>query len=85
MNAEKTAGLPRLATIEKAAEVFADAGETPGAIRAKIFKAEERTNSRGERIPGNGLAASGAVIRHGRKVLIDLDRYGAWLAGGRTT
>lgn len=72
---------PRLATIERAAEIFADAGETPAAIRARIFKAENRENSRGEKIPGNGLAASGAIIRRGRKVLIDIDRYAAWLAG----
>lgn len=83
MNAEQiaTAGLPRLATIENTAEVFASAGETPAAIRANIFKSADRFNSRGELITGNGLAAAGAIIRRGRKVLIDLDRYGAWLSG----
>jgi len=81
MNAEEMATLPRLATIEVTAQVFSNAGETPAAIRANIFKAAERFNSRGEKIPGNGLDRYGAVIRRGRKVLIDLDRYGAWLAG----
>ncbi len=83
MNSEQsaTAGLPRLATVEKAAEIFADAGETPAAIRANIFRAADRKNSKGEKIHGNGLAKTGAIIRRGRKVLIDLDRYGAWLAG----
>ena len=85
MTAEQIAtaqhGLPRLATIERAAEVFADAGETTGAIRANVFKSADRFNSRGEKINGNGLAAAGAIVRRGRKVLIDLDRYGAWLAG----
>ena len=76
-------GLPRLATVEKTAEVFANAGETPSAIRANIFKAADRFNSRGERIAGNGLAEAGAIVRRGRKILIDLDRYAAWLAGGR--
>ncbi len=76
-----TQALPRLATVCKAAEVFANAGETKAAIRANIFKASDRFNSRGEKIPGNGLAAAGAIVRRGRKVLIDLDRYGAWLAG----
>jgi hypothetical protein len=76
-----TAGLPRLATVEKAAEIFALAGETQAAIRSRIFKAADRFNSRGEKIPGNGLAEAGAIVRRGRKVLIDLDRYGAWLAG----
>ncbi len=74
-------GLPRLATVQKAAEIFADAGETPSAIRANVFKADDRYNSRGDKIPGNGLAATGAIIRRGRKVLIDIDRYGAWLSG----
>lgn len=77
----ETRAFPHLATIEKAAEVFADAGETPGAIRANIFKAADRTNSRGDKIPGNGLERSGAIIRRGRKVLIDIERYAAWLAG----
>ena len=83
MNSEQiaTQGLPRLATVERAAEVFADAGETPAAIRANVFKSADRFNSRGEKIHGNGLAAAGAIVRRGRKVLIDLDRYGAWLAG----
>ena len=70
-----------LRTVDVAATVFADAGKTPSAIRADIFKAEDRLNSRGERIAGNGLAAHGAVIRRGRKVLIDVHRYGNWLAG----
>lgn len=72
---------PNLATVENAAKHFANAGQTPGAIRCNVFKADSRQNSRGETIPGNGLAAHGAVIRRGRRVLIDLDRYGAWLAG----
>ena len=74
-------GLPRLATIEKAAEVFSAAGESQSAIRQNIFKAADRLNSRGEKIPGNGLAAYGAIVRRGRKVLVDLDKYGQWLSG----
>lgn len=72
---------PRLATVANAASYFEDAGLTQSAIRALIFKSEDRFSSRGERIPGNGLAQSGAIIRRGRKVLIDLDRFGAWLSG----
>jgi len=83
MNAEQITpqGFPRLATVERAAEIFKDAGETPAAIRANIFKSADRKNSKGKKIPGNGLAASGAIIRRGRKVLIDLDLYAAWLTG----
>ncbi len=72
---------PWLATVDITAGIFADSGKTPAAIRADIFKAEDRKNSRGETIAGNGLAAHGAVIRRGRKVLIDVRRYGDWLAG----
>lgn len=70
-----------IVTIDVLSSIYADAGETPAAIRANIFKAEDRLNSRGDRIAGNGLAAHCAVIRRGRKVLIDVHRYGNWLAG----
>jgi hypothetical protein len=73
--------IPNLATVENASKHFSNAGQTPGAIRCNVFKADSRLNSRGETIQGNGLAAHGAIIRRGRRVLIDLDRYGAWLAG----
>ena len=72
---------PWLTTVDILATVYADAGKTPSAIRADIFKAQDRLNSRGERIAGNGLAAHRAIIRRGRKVLIDVHRYGNWLAG----
>ncbi len=72
---------PWLVTVPVLSTIFGDAGETEPAIRAKIFKAEDRLNSRGERIAGNGLAAHGAIVRRGRKVLIDVHRYGNWLAG----
>jgi hypothetical protein len=70
-----------IVTVDVLASIYADAGKTPSAIRADIFKAEDRLNSRGERIAGNGLAAHGAIVRRGRKVLIDVHRYGNWLAG----
>lgn len=81
MEYEQNNSLPRLVTVNNAAKHFSEAGKTALAIRADIFKAEDRLNSRGDKIQGNGLAQYGAIIRRGRKVLIDLDRYGAWLAG----
>lgn len=72
---------PWLVTVPVLAEIYCDAGKTSAAIRSDIFKAEDRLNSRGERIAGNGLAAHNAVIRKGRKVLIDVHAYGRWLAG----
>jgi hypothetical protein len=79
--AKATQNFPRLVTVAVAAKIFAEAGKTQAAIRADIFKSEDRQNSRGDKILGNGLAAAGAIVRKGRKVLIFVDRYGRWLAG----
>ena len=76
-----TATLPRLATVKTLPSCFPLLGLTPAAIHGHIFKSHDRIDSKGRKIAGNGLAASGAIIRRGRKVLIDVDRYGAWLAG----
>lgn len=47
-------------------------------IRSLIFKAGERLGATGT-IPGNGLLEAGAVVRIGRKVLIDEARFFAWV------
>ncbi|MDO8414481.1 MAG: hypothetical protein Q7S51_11915 [Gallionellaceae bacterium] len=73
--------LPNLATVKNIPSCFPLLGLTTAAIHGHIFKAQDRFDSKGRKIAGNGLAASGAIIRRGRKVLIDVDRYGAWLAG----
>lgn len=78
---KSNAATPWLATVAVLASIYADAGKTPGAVRMDVFKAADRLNSRGERIPGNGLAQHGAIVRRGRRVLIDVRRYGDWLAG----
>ena len=49
------------------------------AIRQLIFYAEPRYSASGESVPGNGLAEAGAIIRTGRKVLLNLDGFDAWL------
>ena len=46
------------------------------AIRNLVFCAKERHSSQGA-IPGNGLDR--AIIRVGRKVLIDSEQFQAWL------
>ena len=51
---------------------------TEAALRNLIFKAECRHSSTGE-IPGNGLIEAGAIVRIGRKVLIDEDRFFDWV------
>lgn len=58
---------------------------TEAALRALIFKAGPSYSSRGEVIPGNGLLEAGAIIRLGRRVLIDLDRFDGWLMAQRAT
>jgi hypothetical protein len=49
-----------------------------GALRNLIFLAESRKTSNGV-IPGNGL--SGALVRIGRKVLIDEAKFFEWIEG----
>ena len=44
-----------------------------GGLRYQIFNERE-----------NGLAASGAIIRSGRKVLIDEARFFNWIMNGRS-
>ena len=50
----------------------------PAGLRHLIFLAEERECSKGK-LPGNGLKESGAILRAGRKLLIDEDRFFNWL------
>ena len=66
-----------LYTVEQFA--IAQPAFTAPAIRNLIFKAEPRYSSKGE-IPGNGLLECGAVIRVGRKVLIDAQRFLEWVS-----
>ena len=53
---------------------------TKPSLRNLILYAEDRQNSRGERIPGNGLAEAGAIVRVGRRVLIDEAAFFIWIA-----
>lgn len=51
---------------------------TPPALRNLIFKAAPRHSTKGE-IPGNGLIEAGAVLRLGRRVLIDEAKFLDWV------
>jgi hypothetical protein len=51
---------------------------TPSSLRNLIFKADKRLSSNGV-IAGNGLLEVGAIIRIGRKVLINEDRFYQWI------
>jgi len=73
--------LPTLSTVKNLSSCFPLLGLTTAAIHGHIFKSADRFDSRGRKILGNGLAASGAIIRRGRKVLIDVDKYAGWMCG----
>ena len=47
-------------------------------MRGLIFKAEPRITHEGTK-PGNGLIESGAIIRIGRRVLIDEAKFFDWV------
>lgn len=51
---------------------------TEPAIRNLVFKADARESTRGT-IPGNGLIEAGAIVRIGRKVLLNEGRFFAWV------
>lgn len=57
---------------------------TEGSLRHLIFNSETRFAASGEKIAGNGLADAGAIIRIGRRVLIDAQRFRAWVEQHRT-
>lgn len=69
----------RLYTVKQAAEAYPAFSQA--ALRDLIFKADDRRNSRGEAIPGNGLAA--CLRRIGRRVLIDADGFEDWIGRHR--
>ena len=56
---------------------------TQSALRNLIFRAVPRQSSKGE-ISGNGLIEAGAVIRLGRRVLINEAKFLAWVAKSGT-
>jgi hypothetical protein len=71
--------LPRdLFTVEQFAE--RRPAWTEAALRNMILNSADRLNSRGERIPGNGLFEAGAIVRVGRRVLIDEQAFFRWIA-----
>lgn len=47
-------------------------------LRNLIFKANKRQSSKGV-IAGNGLLEAGAILRLGRKVLINEERFFNWI------
>lgn len=58
---------------------------TEAALRHLIFNSTPRKNSKGQDVSTNGLFECGAIIRLGRKVLVDLDRFDLWVEKHRKT
>jgi len=58
---------PKLETVRTLAQKYPDV-ITEGGLRWQIFNEDN-----------NGLTEAGAIIRLGRKVLIDIDRYFIWV------
>ena len=58
---------PNLATVRTLAQRYPDV-ITEGGLRWEIFNKDK-----------NGLSESGAILKRGRKILIDTDRYFDWL------
>lgn len=54
---------------------------TEASLRHLIFASRRRVGTRGAAIPGNGLDR--ALIRIGRKVLVDLDEFDRWIESHR--
>ena len=67
--------LPKLATVKNLPNCFPLLGLTTAAIHGQIFKSADRIDSKGRKILGNGLAATGAIIRRGRKVLTNVSKF----------
>jgi hypothetical protein len=76
---------PRLVTVSALPSIPGYEWLSVSALRHLLFRASKRFDSKGERVPDNGLEEAGAILRIGRKILIDLDRFDAWLATHRTS
>ncbi len=57
----------QLVTTKQLAQMVPAYEGKPGAIRWQLFNSAT-----------NGLKESGAIIRHGRRILIDVDKYFSW-------
>ena len=73
----------RLVTVKMLVSMPEYSWLTEASIRQLIFYSQPSHNSKNEEIAGNGLKESGAIIRIGRRVLIDLDCFDAWVVGHR--
>lgn len=52
---------------------------TESSVRHYIFYSQPRPSAFGGNLPPNGLLETGAIIRIGRKILIDINLFRKWL------
>lgn len=71
----------KFATVKELPKLPQYAWLTESSLRHYIFMSEPRFSSDGAEIPGNGLAR--AILRVGRKVLIDIDEFDLWVESHR--
>ncbi|MDU8927668.1 hypothetical protein RXV86_09755 [Alisedimentitalea sp. MJ-SS2] len=71
----------RLRTVKQMLVMKKYAWASHSFLRHAIYKADDRTASNGDILPGNGLAT--AIVRLGRKVLIDTDEFDRWVEDHR--
>jgi len=53
---------------------------TEASLRALVYASQDRVASGGRIIKSNGLAEAGAIVRVGRRVLIDRLAFFSWVA-----
>ncbi len=58
---------------------------TESSLRHLIFNSRPRYSAGGDKIEGNGLVEAGAIIRLGRRVLIDAVKFREWTMRQRET
>ena len=68
---------PSLLTVKEFSRKYPSFPE--GGLRHLIFNSSERKNSRGEVVSGNGMEEQGVLVRVGRKILIDEDKFFSWI------
>jgi hypothetical protein len=56
---------------------------TKSGLRHLIFNSQPRFSASGDKVPGNGLVEAGAIIRIGRRVLIDAPKFREWALSQR--
>lgn len=72
------ADTPRLYTVAAFAERHRT-WTTQAALRSQILNSGPRVNSKGEKVAGNGMLEAGVILRLGRRVLLNEEKFFAWL------